>query len=291
MYLVRRGSDVTTVVSFLGVGLIWQVCFHLHILLFLLGSKAWWYFHVLKLWNKIYFEKQSFILLTRGSVAPQFINRLLFFHLGTFEDIGSRPDSHCFNCFWTWCHHLVSHLVQNTLIFMQQNRPGRIRHVLLTLLSALIDFRLSLSGSLVLLLGSRWSQFSVPGTPLGHSSTRHFTLKHFGDGLRCTWPQRWSSETPSWGAAFVCVVRTAQQRPSCVSPCVPVLSHLLSHFLSEGTDRAGRRRSGFPRICPSFRFTQHWLKDDLIFFPGLVKESCQQPSSQPTLLRVKPCCF
>lgn len=189
-----------------------------------------------------------------------------------------------------WCHHLVSHLVQSTVISMQQNGSGGIRHVLSMLLSALIDFRLS-RASLVLLLRSRRSQFSVPGTPLGHSSMRHFTLKHSGDGLHCTWPQLWSSETSSWGAAFVCVVRTAQQCPSCVIPCVLVLSHLLSHFLSKGTDRAERRRSGFPRICPSFRFAQHWLKDDLIFFPGLVKESCQQPSSQPTLPGAKSCYF
>lgn len=75
-YRPRRGIDLTIVGCFLFFhcfflflffdGLIWQVYFNLEVLLTLLGSKAWWYFHGLKLWNQAYFQKKYFILQNRG---------------------------------------------------------------------------------------------------------------------------------------------------------------------------------------------------------------------------------
>lgn len=210
------------------------------------------------------------------------------------------PGVNGFSCLREWCHHLISFTkaILSKGLLSSCSKTGLAElgeffwcHFLLWLTSVY----------LWLFWFSYWEadEYSVtsPVRSLAYSSMCHFALK------QCTEMSLRGLQTLSvatavelrgspCGAAFVCVqcclaawvLRRFPQRWS-FSICCPT-------FAGRGTDRVGRRPPGFLGIHLSFRFAWHWLTNGLIFFLGLVKESCQLPSSsQRTLLGVKSCWF
>ena len=174
-----------------------------------------------------------------ASIEPQFISGLLFFHLGTFKDIGNMPDVNCFSWFWEWYHHWISYteavLSKGCLSLCSKTGLPELGeffwcHFLLWLTSVY----------LWLFWFSCWAvdEYSSvsPIRSLAFSSICHFALKQRAEmslqGLQTLYvaTAEWSSEIlPKELPCCALSVSFSSVSPASV-PATLVLFHLLSYF-------------------------------------------------------------
>lgn len=92
-----------------------------------------------------------------------------------------------------------------------------------------------------------------------------------GDGMRCPWPWRWSSETPRPSAPRLGSCLRVSGSLSCPRPprfLHAVLLHLLPHFCRQGHWQGREKNIRIPSDPPAFRSTWRWLKKWLTVLSG-----------------------